>query len=189
LNVSIWIGLTRWPGTAAALLLASTCASLATAASTDAMSDVGVKAAFIYNFAKFTEWPALAPESPLYLCVVGDDRIAFALSAVSRGQTIQGHAIDIRRMPVEGGQPCHVLFVSQSTIRGASRLLDVLKGQPVLTVSDADDFASSGGMIGFLVEKGRMHFAINVDAIQRSQLHLSSRLLSLAKVVRDDRAR
>ena len=187
--MSIWIGLMRWPGIAIALLLASTCASLAIAAPTDAMSDVEIKAAYLYNFAKFAEWPALAPESPLCLCVVGDDRIAAALSSVSRGQTIQGHPIDVRRMPVEGGQPCHMLFVSQSTVRGASRLLDVLKGQPVLTVSDADDFASSGGMIGLFVEKGRMHFAINIDAIQRSQLHLSSRLLSLAKVVRDDRGR
>jgi hypothetical protein len=187
--VSIWIGLIGRPGIAMALLLASTCVAGAFAAPADVTSDVEVKAAFLYNFAKFAEWPALSPGSPLCLCVVGDDRIAAALSAVSSGQTIQGHAIEVRRMPVQGGQPCHMLFVSQSTVRDASRLLEVLKGQPVLTVSDADDFASSGGMIGFFIEKGRMRFAINVDAIQRSQLHLSSRLLSLAKVVRDDRAR
>jgi len=177
------------PRIAIALLLACTGVARAGAAPPDATSDVEVKAAFLYNFAKFAEWPALAARSPLFLCVVGDDRIAAALSAVTQGQTIESHAIEASRMPASGGKPCHLLFVSQSSVRDASPLLDVSKGQPILTVSDAERFASSGGMIELYMEKGRMRFAINVDAIQRSTLHVSSRLLSLAKIVRDDRER
>jgi hypothetical protein len=166
------------------LLLAFPGVPAASVVTADASSDVDVKAAFLYNFARFAEWPSLAGGS-LFLCVVGDDRIAAALARLTQGKVVEGRAIDVRRTPAADGQPCHLLFISQSSVRTTSTLLADCMGQPVLTVGDAERFASSGGMIELFTEKGRMRFAINVDAIQRSPVKVSSRLLSLANIVRD----
>ena len=80
---------------------------------------------------------------------------------------------------------CHLLFIADAERRRATDGLSAVKALQVLTVSDAKDFANTGGMIEFYLEGGRMRFAINVDAVDRSGLHLSSRLLGLAKIVRD----
>jgi hypothetical protein len=152
----------------------------------DVAADVDAKAAFLFNFAKFAEWPDILPGAPLVVCIVGEPRLATALSAVTRGQTVDRRAIDVRKMEPSGGQPCHMLYVAQGSARDTSPLLGMLKGRPMLTISDTARFAATGGMIELFVENGRMRFAINVDVVQQCQLRISSRLLSLAKVVRND---
>ena len=171
----------------AVLVLTSLAMADAAHAATDPISDVSIKAAFLYNFAKFTEWPGLAPDAPLTLCVVGDSRIAAALVDTVRNQRIGAHAIEARSIANDAPlRSCDLLFVSTSETRRAMAVLDTLKALPILTVSDGKDFSRSGGIVEFFVESGQMRFAINTDAVGRSGLRLSSRLLGLAKIVRDD---
>jgi hypothetical protein len=154
---------------------------------TDVASAVAVKAAFIYNFAKFAEWPALPSGAPLIVCVVGDDGVAAALVETVRGQNIDGHALDVwRRQDSATWRVCHVLFIADAETRRFAGGLGGIKTLPVLTVSDGKGFSLAGGIIELYVEGGRTRFAINIDAAERSALRLSSRLLGLAKVIRND---
>ena len=152
----------------------------------DAAPDVVVKAAFLYNFAKFTEWPALPAGVPMVFCIVGDDGIAAALVETVRGQHINGHTLEVRR-PQNSvtWRDCHLLFIADAETRRSAVGLDKIKTLPVLTVSDGKGFSQAGGITELYVDGGRMRFAINVDAAERSGLHLSSRLLGLAKVIRN----
>lgn len=151
------------------------------------MQEVAVKAAMLFNFAKFAEWPALAPTAPLRLCVAGDDEIATALSEIVRGQKIGGRAVEARR-PLDPGEwrTCQLLFVGDRELRGDS--LAAIETLPVLTVSAVMGFADNRGIIELYVDGGRLRFAINVDAAARAGVVLSSRLLGLARIVRRGRA-
>lgn len=148
--------------------------------------DVAVKAAFLFNFAKFAEWPALPANAPLVLCTVGGDDIASALATIVHGQSISGHSLEVSRpQDTAAWRSCHLLFIAEAETRRSPGSLTAIKSQPVLTVSDGAGFARAGGIIELYVEGGRVRFAINVDAEARSGLRLSSRLLGLAKIVRD----
>jgi hypothetical protein len=163
-----------------ALLLASS-----TASATGGGQATDVRAAFLLNFAKFTEWPDMPPAAPVILCIADNARLAVSTIAITRGQQIDRHPIEVRAIGASNIPLCHVLFVSSD--RDIATILQTLKGQPVLTVSDAYDFASRGGMIELFLEHDRMRFAIDIDAVKRCRLTLSSRLLGLAKIVKDDR--
>jgi hypothetical protein len=155
----------------------------------EAAQDIVVKAAYLYNFAKFTEWPALPASAPMVVCVVGDDALTTAVITTVRGQIVSGHALEARRAR-EGvaWRDCHLLFVAAADTRQSSAALDAIKTLPVLTVSDGKGFSQANGIIELYVEDGRIRIAINVDAAERSRLRISSRLLGLAKIVRDSRA-
>lgn len=156
-------------------------------ADAQAATDVGVKAALIYNFAKFAEWPALRTDDPIVVCIVGNDRIAEAFAAAVHGQHIGRRRLDLGRPRNSGEWPdCQVLFITGTQFRQFAAGLAGIKAAPILTVSDGEGFAKSGGIIELYVEKGLMRFAINLDAVQRSGLNLSSRLLGLARLMRDD---
>ena len=140
----------------------------------------------LFNFAKFAEWPTLPPGAPIVVCIVGDDGIAAALVTTVRGQQIGGHTLEVRRAQERAKwRVCQVLFISDADTRPAAGGLDGIRMLPVLTVSDGRGFSQGSGIIELYVEGARMRFAINVDAAERSGLHLSSRLLGLAKVIRD----
>jgi hypothetical protein len=147
--------------------------------------DVAVKAAFLYNFAKFADWPALAAGMPIAVCVVGDDRLAAALVETVRGQVLSGHAFEVApRQEAAQWRTCHLLFIAEVEVRRSAAGLESVKSLPVLTISDGKDFAQTNGIMELFVEAGRMRFAINLDTAEGSGLHLSSRLLGLAKIVR-----
>jgi hypothetical protein len=168
----------------AATLVAS--AGIRAFSAADAASDVALKAAFLYNFVKFTEWPALAAGAAIAVCIDSDEQVAAALTDTVRGQNINGHTLEIRRTHDTAAWPsCHVLFIADGDARRVAGGLSGIQAVPVLTVSDRKDFAQTGGMIEFFVERGRMRFAINVDTAEHSGLRLSSRLLGLAQVVRN----
>jgi hypothetical protein len=179
-------------GRVAAIALAATLIAanrIAADEGADVTLDVAVKAAFLYNFAKFTEWPALAAGAPVLFCVVGDDRIADALAETVRGQNISGHALDVSRpRDIATWHVCHLLFIADEETRRSAGGLSRTKALAVLTVSDAKGFSQADGIIELYVEGGRIRFAINVDAAERSGLYISSRLLGLAKIVRSGRA-
>lgn len=149
-------------------------------------ADVGLKAAFVYNFAKFAEWPALRPGQAIAVCIVGDEGMAAELDKTAHGKSIGGHAVAMSR-PVDtrGWSACQVLFIAEREARRLASELTLIRAAPVLTVSDGPGFARGRGLVELYVEGGRLRFAINVDALERSGLHLSSRLLDLAKVIRD----
>ncbi len=148
-----------------------------------------LKAAFVYNFAKFTEWPAdtLPPGAQLVLCVAGDAEVGRALDQAASGRKIDGHPLAIwQGRPDLAVSGCHVLYIGRVDNPQAGALLDAVKGQPVLTVGDLPTFTRIGGAVQLFVENGRMRFAIHVEATQRARLRLSSRLLNLAKLVQDE---
>ena len=148
-----------------------------------------VKAAFLFNFAKFTEWAALPAGEPVVLCVVGDSAVMAALGDAVKGQQAAGRRLDVTR-PRDGAAwpSCQVLFIAGTEVGRSSIALDRLRERPVLTVSDGNAFARTGGIIEFYREGDRMRFAINAVAAERAGLRISSRLLGLAKIVRSNHA-
>jgi hypothetical protein len=184
-------GLTTLAHTCARFALAVTLAAApaGTAASADGVSDVAVKAAFLFNFAKFAEWPSLAAGARIVVCVVGDESLAAAVTQTLQGKALNGHGFDVwQPRDSANWRDCQLLFMADPDTHRFSAGLNSVKALPVLTVSDGTGFSEAGGIIELYVEAGRMRFAINVDAAERSGLRISSRLLRLAKVVRNDQA-
>jgi YfiR/HmsC-like len=153
----------------------------------DALSEYQVKAAYLFNFLKFVEWPddAFADSlAPIVIGVVGDDPFGSALPQVTIGKTVQGRDLVIRKYHTgEDVRGAHILFISPSEKKRLPMILSSLRGSSVLTVSDTEGFLDAGGMIQFLNENDRVRFAISVEATGRARLKMSSKLLSLAKVV------
>jgi hypothetical protein len=171
------------------IVAASLMLGVAPTARAQSAPEPALKAAFLYNFAKFAEWPAdAAPADPLTICVFGDAAIADALDETVKGRTVDGRKATVVRVKPDGFRGCHVLYVAGLDAKRAQAIVDELKGAPVLTVGDREQFAQSGGIAGLFVEQGRMRFAINIEAAQRCRLRISSRLLSLAKIVKDEHA-
>lgn len=150
-------------------------------------SEYQVKAAYLFNFLKFVEWPDDAfadPLAPYVVGVVGDDPFGSSLPQVVIGKTVQGRDLVIRvYRPGEALRGAHILFISASEKKRLPAILSVLRGSSTLTVGDTEEFLEAGGMIQFLSENDRIRFAINVDAARRGRLKISSKLLSLAKVM------
>lgn len=149
-----------------------------------------LKAAFLVNFVRFTTWPAdaLPAGAPLSMCVLGDSPVAQALEEFTRGQDIAGHAIVVRRLrDQDTGRGCHLLYASDLRAEREARLIEDSRGAPVFTASDSGTFMRRGGIAAFHLAAGRMRFSVNPAAAKRGRLQVSSRLLSLAVIVDDDR--
>jgi hypothetical protein len=152
------------------------------------VSTPGLTAAFLFNFAKFTTWPddALRNGSTIVVCVSGHDQVADALVQLTTNKLVEGHPLAIRRTDLR--QPlteCHIMFAASLDENSARELLRAAGGHPILTVSDWENFAARGAVANFFIEGARMRFAVNPDAADRVRLRISSRLLTLAKLVRD----
>jgi hypothetical protein len=145
-----------------------------------------IKAAFLYNFAKFTEWPGsafAAADSTLHLCVLNDSSFGEALRTID-GRSVSGHKIRVRH--VDRGSAvknCHLLFVGTSEAGDVRQILKSLGGAPVLTISDIADFATVGGVIRLKTAKNKIRFEINQAVAERLGLRLSSKLLRLAEII------
>src|ERR1019366_6020494 len=126
---------------------------------------------------------------PITLCVAGDDDIAAVLTTTVHGQNISGHAVEVRRVQDRASwHGCHLLYVAEVETRRSAGGLNEIKALPILTVSDVKDFSQVSGIVELYIEDGHMRFAINVDTAEHAGLHISSRLLGLARVVRSHRA-
>jgi len=162
--------------------------ALATTIESQNPGEYAVKAAFLLNFTRFTDWPSSAFESetaPLVLCIVGADRFGPALERVE-GKSAKGHSIRVERNSShEMLRRCHVAFISDSERSRVDELLKTMQKTTVLTVSDIDRFARRGGVIGLVLEGDRIRFEVNLKAAERAQLRLSSDLLKLASIVRE----
>ena len=156
--------------------------SIVRAMAPDSVPEYEVKAAMIYNFALFVEWPKeVSPSSPIVVGVLGDDPFGPILENTFRGKTAQGRGIQIRRFASqEELQPCEILFVSQSERKRMSEITDAIGRNSVLTIGDMKDFTELGGVIGFKIEDKQIRFEINLEAAQRAGLKISYKLLRLA---------
>ncbi len=181
----------RW-GFALAFLIVishSIVESPALIAQTKAPTEYQVKAAFLYNFAKFIDWPPSAfsdSKQRFDICVYGRDPFGTALEDALLGKTIGERRVGLgRAAQFQDLASCHVVFISASAHESAADLANRLKGRAVLLVGESEGFAASGGTIQFTIEDNRVHFVINPDAADRAGLKISSKLLALAKIVRD----
>jgi YfiR/HmsC-like len=157
------------------------------AAAQDALPEYQVKAAYLFNFLKFVEWPEDAfPDSlaPIVIGVVGDDPFGSTLPQVITGKTVQGRDLVVHTFRTgENLRSAQILFISASEKKRVPSILSSLRGSSVLTVADLEGFLEEGGMIQFVNENDRIRFAINLTATSQAKLKLSSKLLSLAKTV------
>jgi hypothetical protein len=169
---------------ALAVLTAVVLSSVAEAQQKAAEADV--KVAYIFNFAKFTEWPPafLPAGGALAICVLGDDDLGPALS-VLESKTVQGRAVRVRRgLRPEDIRGCHVLYfgaVDERTATDARRLAET---HATLTLGDSEGFVERGGMVGLVKVDNRIAFDVNVEATHRASLKLSSQVLKLARAIR-----
>ncbi len=152
----------------------------------DLRGEYRVKAAFLYNFAKFVEWPQGAfsnGDAPIVFGVLGVDPFGNALDILAQ-KTVKGRTVLIRRFNgVQDIRVCHVLFISSSEKRHTAEIIAHLRNAGTLLVSDMKGFGRQGGMIQLITDRDRIGFEINISAARRAGLTLSSRLLGLARIV------
>jgi hypothetical protein len=147
-----------------------------------------VKAAFLYKFASFVEWPTETANASLCIAVLGHDPFGTVLDEVVKGKTINGRGFRIMRFKSdEEARDCHIVFISASEKGRVSSILGRLQGSSILTVSDIPGFCQGGGIIEFDLQDQKVHFGINPQAGERAGLKISSKLLSVAKIVRERR--
>lgn len=174
---------------AIALLLFFAAERQPTGAQSRTAGEYEVKAAFLYNFAKFIDWPDgsfAGSRAPFSICVLGADPFGSTLDSALREKTIGSHPVTLARLQdATQARRCQMVFVSSSESRRLSEIEDRLRGASVLLVGDFPGFASAGGALQFIIEDNRVRFLINTDAAQRAGLRLSSKLLSVARVVHD----
>ena len=160
---------------------------LVAVAQAQSATEYQVKAAFLFNFAKFVEWPAdtfLNADAPLQVCVLGHDPFGSDFEQIVADKTVNGHRIEIVHPEgIPQARACQILFVAPPEKQQMKQILLDLKGANVLTVGDADGFAKAGGIIGFVVDDGRVRFEVNLKAAELAHLKLSARLLTVAKSV------
>jgi hypothetical protein len=153
-----------------------------------AAGEYEVKAAFLYNFTRFVEWP---PESlgdadePFVIAVLGRDPFGPVLDGTVAGKTVAGHRIEVRRAArVDDARDAQIVFVCASERASAPAILKALERPGVLIVGDSDGFADCGGTINFVLQERRVRFEINPASVEQARLKMSSQLLKLATLVR-----
>lgn len=151
-----------------------------------------LKAAFLFNFAKYVQWPASSTtdaSKPFVIGLVGGDPFGSLLDDAMRGQSVNGRPLVVKRFArIEDIVHCDILFVDSSQRGNLQPIFAALRRASVLTVSDMDQFAERGGMISLLTEQSRVRFAMNVEAIERAGLKPGSQLLRLARLVTESKA-
>jgi hypothetical protein len=152
-----------------------------------AVSEYEVKAAFLFHFAQFVEWPQQTFKNdgePLVYCTVGDDPFHGGLEAALKGKTIGAHPLQVRHAKrAEDASGCQVIFLGENEKKLLPELLATFERNPVLVVGESEHFAQSGGTIGFCLEENKIRFEVNLDAAGKAKLKISSKLLALAKSV------
>lgn len=162
---------------------------LAPAAATAQQLDAegAIKATFLYRFASFVQWPTTAfasEEAPLLICVSGDGNFAELVEAAAQGQRIGGRSVEVHRfaaVPTNSG--CHIIYLAGARDQTIGQALEVLRGQPILTVTD-QRHGRTRGMVHFVISQERVRFHVDRGSAEASGLRLSSRLLQVALSVR-----
>lgn len=157
------------------------------AAEGNALSEYTVKAAFLFHFAQFIEWPPAAfndANAPLTFCTLGDDPFHGALDQSISRKTIESRPLRVHHLKqLQEVEDCQVIFLGADNKNRIPTLLASLEDSPVLNVGETEHFAQEGGMIGLSLEENKYRFEINLGSVEHAKLKLSSRLLTLAKMV------
>jgi len=147
-------------------------------------SEYQLKAAFLYNFAKFVEWPTTAlpsASSPFVIGILGENPFGEDLAKTVAGKKILEHPISVQLCAsLDQATNCHILFISDSEKASLGDLLKRLRGAPVLTVGENDQFLAAGGMVNFVRVANKIHFQINDEPARAAKLKISSKLRNLA---------
>jgi len=174
-----------------ALLVSSSGAPALRAETVDADMAKRVKAAYLFQFTRFVQWPEGSfpdEQSPIVIGVLGRDPFGRTLDSTVADEKVRGRGIEVRRLGqgeefYESVRGCHVLFVSDSLGPELDPMLEAWHDSSMLTVSDIDGFAVRGGIVELAPEQGRIIFKVNRIAAERAGLKLSARLLRLARIV------
>jgi hypothetical protein len=155
-------------------------------AQAQARDEYQVKAAFLYNFARFVEWPAepfTGPADPIVTCILGKDPFGHWLKEAINGRSIEGRALTLRHITgAADAASRQILFAGSSEPK---RVWTALAGvRKVLTVGECGDASEGGAIVNFVIEDGRVRFEINTDAAELARVRISSRLLSLARLTK-----
>lgn len=166
---------------ACALLLP---ASLAASESSPAAVEDKIKAVYIYNFIRFTEWPEATRSQEVNLSILGNLSLLKTFKGEPFKESRHGLKLNVRTCTMPGCiQESHVLFIDRSEQAQVNKILHQLGNRPVLTISDLPGFVEQGGMIELRRRGERVTFRINLDAIKRTPLYVSAQLLQLAEIV------
>jgi hypothetical protein len=145
--------------------------------------EYAVKAVFLFNFARFVEWPSNSKGGPMVVGILGDDPFGRTLDDVVKGETVQNRSLVVLRFRrVDEIKTCHILFISPSETAKYDEIFSKLQGRSILTVGDTDSFARRGGMIRFVTEDKKIRLRVNVAAAKAVQLTISSKLLRQAEI-------
>jgi hypothetical protein len=174
----------RWHWWPAAILAAQLLRGGLVFAQKSNFSEYQVKAAFLYNFGKFVDWPTndfASPDAPLVIGIYGENPFGNDLAQVIQGRSINGHPVISRQVTLNDLKHCQILFICRSEQKNMAEILKALDAAGVLTVTEDMDPFQSGVMINFVLENDRIRFEINNTAAEKVGLKLSSKLLILAK--------
>ena len=173
----------------ALLALANVAVAGAVMAQPGASKEYQIKAAFLFNFAQFVEWPAAAfdgAEAPIRFCVMGENPFGGTLEQLVRGETINQRQLVVQSAAdVQEASNCHLLFISNSEQTRMGEILTGLGPGAVLTVSEVEKFAEHGGTLNFFMENNRIRFEVNPASAKRQGLRLSAQLLKLGRIVEE----
>jgi len=146
-----------------------------------------VKAAFVYNFIKFVDWPSDVVQrsgDSIVVAVIGDGGVADAAEHLLGGKQVGDRRVVVRRLKADQSLAgVHAIFVTETDAKKVHRVLDGASGHPILSIGDAGGFAASGGIIGLVIEDRKVRFEIDQDAADSAGLKISSKLLALSRVV------
>jgi hypothetical protein len=155
----------------------------------DSAGEYAVKAVMLYNLTRFVEWPTSAypdAQDPTGLCILGQDPFGDSLASIVSKQAANGRRTEIRHISNDKEiRGCHVVYISSSERKSMAQILATLKGASVLTVGETAQFAVRGGMIQFILDEKQVRFQINLEAASEADLKISSRLLVLARIVKE----
>jgi len=152
------------------------------------LDEYQVKAAFLYNFTKFVDWPPHVfkdAADPIIVCIVGDTPIYAQLESATIRKTAGSRPFAVRKVSdAEHAAGCHILFIGVADRRRIPSILGGIRKSGILTVGETPEFIPDGGVVNFKLEDGKIRFEINLEAAGQAQLQISSKLLSLAEIVR-----
>jgi hypothetical protein len=146
-----------------------------------------VKAAFLYNFTKFVEWTNVPGTDTFNICIFGDDPFGGSLDRLVKGKTAYNLKIQVRRIKEAAeARQCQIVFVRREEDAKAARLIEAVRGMPVLTVSEYRKFVTMGGIIFFSTKEGRVSIGINAQPAESAGLKISAKLLNISKIGKDE---
>jgi hypothetical protein len=170
--------------------LAAAAALLVSMPALPASGEYQVKAVFLFNFARFVDWPAVtfvSASSPFSLCVYGDDPFGPDLDAVVHGETVGGRPMVVRRLhglpQLREAGGCQIVYITGSADRELEAVVAELDRRATLTVSDLEGAAQRGAMVRMMTVNGKIRLRINIDAVRAARLTVSSNLLRAAEIV------